>query len=200
MEFLFVALIERFRAAGYQGMNLGMAPLAGAGDGDTVQTGDPNHLSAGWVAFNFEGLRGYKDKWHPRWEPRYLAYRFETDLPKAAIAVARAGSYPTRAVRSPGRSGSFAGFPQRSRSLSSNCGSWRRGHGPPAARGAATPFRPGLARPDPWPGLAPGHRPLIQTRVGFVWSNLLLVLVVFPLAEWRLGSKRLPVVFLGATG
>ena len=35
--------------------------------------------------FNFAGLHSFKDKWQPRWEPRYLVYRSDADLPKAAI-------------------------------------------------------------------------------------------------------------------
>jgi phosphatidylglycerol lysyltransferase len=28
----------------------------------------------GEAFYNFRGLRAYKDKFHPEWEPRYLAY------------------------------------------------------------------------------------------------------------------------------
>ena len=39
--------------------------------------------------------------------------------------------------------------------------------------------------------------PLLQTSAGFAWSNLLLLAVVVPLAEWRLGSRITPLVFFG---
>ena len=39
--------------------------------------------------------------------------------------------------------------------------------------------------------------PLLQTSVGFAWSNLLLLAVVVPLAEWRLGSRTTPLIFFG---
>ena len=45
----------------------------------------------GGRAFNFQGLRTYKEKWKPEWQPRYLCYRSEVQLPALALAVARAG-------------------------------------------------------------------------------------------------------------
>ena len=45
----------------------------------------------GSAAFNFRGLRTYKDKWKPRWEDRFLVYRSEVDLLPVALAVARVG-------------------------------------------------------------------------------------------------------------
>ncbi|MGH3428545.1 MAG: bifunctional lysylphosphatidylglycerol flippase/synthetase MprF, partial [Terriglobales bacterium] len=91
MEFLFVALIERFRAEGRRGMNLGLAPFSG--EGDPTVPGRVTSLiyeRAGGM-FNFVGLRAFKEKWSPRWEPRYLAYASDADLPKVAVAVMRAG-------------------------------------------------------------------------------------------------------------
>lgn len=39
--------------------------------------------------------------------------------------------------------------------------------------------------------------PLLQASAGFVWSNLILLAVVVPLAEWRLGSRTTPLIFFG---
>ncbi len=76
MDFLFVELIERARAAGCTRFNLGLAPLSG------VQGGK---LAPGWArlanlafsvdagAYGFAGLRRYKDKFAPTWQPRYIA-------------------------------------------------------------------------------------------------------------------------------
>lgn len=130
MDYLFVGLIERFRAAGYAGMNLGLAPLSGAGTGSSLADRVIKTLyQHGGAAFNFAGLRAFKQKWQPRWEPRYLAYLAETDLPKAALAVARAGELPdprrptTRAGPRPAPSASSAAFRSPSGSQHSSCGS-----------------------------------------------------------------------------
>ena len=91
MDYLFVRLIEDFRSKGYEGMNLGFAPLSKI-EGDSLTARALRLLYVrGGRAFNFQGLRAYKDKWKPLWEPRYLAYRDDIQLPQLALAVARAG-------------------------------------------------------------------------------------------------------------
>ncbi len=91
MDLLFVRLIERFRSEGCEGMNLGFAPLSNIdGDGLTSRALRLLYVRGG-SAFNFQGLRAYKDKWKPNWEPRYLVYRSDLQLPQLALAVARAG-------------------------------------------------------------------------------------------------------------
>lgn len=76
MDFLFVQLMLRGRAEGWRWFNLGMAPLSGlesrplaplwARLGVSVQrVGEP--------FYGFAGLRAYKEKFRPVWEPRYLA-------------------------------------------------------------------------------------------------------------------------------
>jgi len=45
--------------------------------------------------YNFQGLRSYKEKFHPRWEPRYLAFQGGLRLPRilADVSVLIAGGY-----------------------------------------------------------------------------------------------------------
>ena len=94
MDFLFVHMIERFRREGMTGMTLGLAPFANV-DGDTVADKALRTLyDRGGKAFNFAGLRVFKEKWRPRWEPRYLVYRSESQLPEIAFGVSRAGELP----------------------------------------------------------------------------------------------------------
>ncbi|HVJ54933.1 MAG TPA: bifunctional lysylphosphatidylglycerol flippase/synthetase MprF [Aliidongia sp.] len=76
MEFLFTKLALELKAAGFDCLSLGMAPLAG------VERGP---LSSQWHriaellvehggrVYNFEGLRTFKNKFQPEWTPRYLA-------------------------------------------------------------------------------------------------------------------------------
>jgi phosphatidylglycerol lysyltransferase len=76
MDYLFVELLLWGRAQGYGRFDLGMAPLSGLRSRPLA----PLWVRAGALVFqygeqfyNFEGLRRYKDKFKPVWEPRYLA-------------------------------------------------------------------------------------------------------------------------------
>ncbi len=91
MDFLFVHLIDYFKAQGFTGMNLGLAPLAGIEGTGVVARALRLLYERGERAFNFRGLRDFKDKWRPDWQPRYLVYRSDLQLPQIALAVARAG-------------------------------------------------------------------------------------------------------------
>jgi lysylphosphatidylglycerol synthetase-like protein (DUF2156 family) len=91
MDYLFVHLIGYFRERGYDGMNLGFAPLSNIEGTSLVARALRVFYARGNRAFNFQGLRAFKDKWHPEWQPRFLAFRSELQLPQLALAVARAG-------------------------------------------------------------------------------------------------------------
>lgn len=76
MEFLFIRLMEHMRDEGYRSFNLGMAPLSGLADSPAA----PAWNRIGRLAFghggrfyNFKGLRAFKAKFDPEWQPRYLA-------------------------------------------------------------------------------------------------------------------------------
>lgn len=76
MEFLFIELLEHYRDQGAAEFCLGMAPLAGleARRGTRLW----NRFGAlifrhGGAFYNFEGLRTFKQKFHPAWHPRYIA-------------------------------------------------------------------------------------------------------------------------------
>ena len=76
MDYLFVQLMVWGKAEGYGRFDLGMAPLSGLQDRQLA----PLWTRMGAILFthgerlyNFEGLRRYKDKFRPVWEPRYLA-------------------------------------------------------------------------------------------------------------------------------
>ncbi len=94
MELLFVALAEYFREQGMQGFSLGLAPLAGLGGPGAPLSEKTAHLLYEHfnVFYSFKGLRQFKEKFHPYWEPRYLIYPAPWLLPKAALAVVRANS------------------------------------------------------------------------------------------------------------
>ncbi|MEH3023450.1 MAG: bifunctional lysylphosphatidylglycerol flippase/synthetase MprF [Pseudomonas oryzihabitans] len=76
MEFLMLGLILHFKAAGFARFSLGMVPLAGL----HPRRGAPITQRLGAMVFrrgeqfyNFQGLRRFKDKFDPEWEPRYMA-------------------------------------------------------------------------------------------------------------------------------
>lgn len=76
MDFLFVNLMQWARERGYRRFTLGMAPLAGI---DGRRLAPAWAKMAAWIfrhgerLYGFRGLRGYKEKFAPQWEPRYVA-------------------------------------------------------------------------------------------------------------------------------
>lgn len=96
MDALIVAMIDRCRQAGMRGLTLGMVPFAGAGAETLVDRSLRLLYEHGEWAFHAQGLYRFKDKWQPQWVPRYLAYRTDTELPRVAAAVVRAGELPHR--------------------------------------------------------------------------------------------------------
>ena len=76
MDFLFTEMLLLAKERGYRWFSLGMAPLSGL---------EQHPLATQWHKlgnllfrfgdnfYNFEGLRRYKSKFLPEWEPRYLA-------------------------------------------------------------------------------------------------------------------------------
>ena len=98
MESLFVHLLVWGREQGYQRFGLGMAPLSGFEQSPVASLW--NRLGAfiyehGEPVYNFQGLRAYKEKFNPFWEPRYLAYPGGLRLPRilADISALVAGGY-----------------------------------------------------------------------------------------------------------
>ena len=76
MDFLFTQLMLHYKAQGVQRFALGMAPMAGM---VTHELAPRWHRFGRWLFdsgesfYNFRGLRSFKDKFLPIWEPRYLA-------------------------------------------------------------------------------------------------------------------------------
>nr|WP_307775690.1 phosphatidylglycerol lysyltransferase domain-containing protein [uncultured Cetobacterium sp.] len=83
MDYIFVCVIKYAQENGYKKFNLGMAPLAGieektASLWNKVERAVYYH---GEHFYNFKGLRAFKDKFDPKWEPRYIAYSGPINLP-----------------------------------------------------------------------------------------------------------------------
>jgi phosphatidylglycerol lysyltransferase len=76
MDYLFLKLMLWGKEQGYKDFNFGMAPLSGI----EKHQASPlwNRVATlvfehGEPFYNFQGLRRYKDKFHPEWRPRYIA-------------------------------------------------------------------------------------------------------------------------------
>ena len=88
MDYLFVELMLWGKAEGFATFSLGMAPLSGL---------EHHPLATLWNRvgnlvfrlgdefYNFDGLRNYKRKFGPEWEPRYLAAPGGLALPRVLI-------------------------------------------------------------------------------------------------------------------
>ncbi len=75
MEFLFAKLMLWAKEQGFQWLGLGMAPLSGMAGRDLApiwQRLGAVIFQAGERFYKFRGLRLFKDKFKPTWEPRYL--------------------------------------------------------------------------------------------------------------------------------
>lgn len=76
MDFLFVELMKWGKAHGYRWFTLGLAPLSGI---EARRLAPLWANAAGYLYrygngfYRFEGLRAYKQKFSPTWEPRYIA-------------------------------------------------------------------------------------------------------------------------------
>ncbi len=85
MDYLFVELLLWARGQDYRWFNMGMAPLAGLG---SHRLAPRWHQVGGFVFrhgehfYNFQGLRRYKAKFGPVWEPRYLVAPGGVALPR----------------------------------------------------------------------------------------------------------------------
>jgi phosphatidylglycerol lysyltransferase len=91
MDYLIISSMVWGAAEGYRWFNLGMAPLAGLEDRALAPTWA--RLSAfvfrhGEHFYNFQGLRQYKAKFGPVWQPRYLVSPAGIALPRILLDVA----------------------------------------------------------------------------------------------------------------
>jgi phosphatidylglycerol lysyltransferase len=90
MDFLFASLFFYAKELEYERFNLGMAPLASVG---MVKGAHPRERFASLLFqhgehwYNFQGLRFFKEKFEPDWEPRYMGYMSAWEFPIAVAYV-----------------------------------------------------------------------------------------------------------------
>lgn len=91
IDFLFISLMQWGKNEGYSWFNLGMAPLSGLEQRAVAPLW--NRMGAllyrtGEHFYNFQGLRAYKEKFNPVWEPRYLVSPGGLVLPRILANIA----------------------------------------------------------------------------------------------------------------
>ncbi|MET4655342.1 MULTISPECIES: bifunctional lysylphosphatidylglycerol flippase/synthetase MprF [unclassified Exiguobacterium] len=92
MDAMFIRLFDYATEQGYHTFNMGMAPLSSVGEDETsfwqerVAADVFNNIR---YMYSFTGLRRYKEKYDPKWEGRYLAYRKRQSLTIAILKATR---------------------------------------------------------------------------------------------------------------
>lgn len=84
MEFCFICMLLAGKEMGFEKFNLGMAPLSGIEKNTASFWNKLENLlfAYGKKFYNFQGLRAFKEKFNPEWEPKYIAYSGPFNLPK----------------------------------------------------------------------------------------------------------------------
>jgi phosphatidylglycerol lysyltransferase len=99
MDALFIHLFEWAKENGYHTFNMGMAPLSKVGE--TRNSFLRERIAANvfeniQYMYSFAGLRKFKEKFSPQWEPRFMVYSKYRSLPLKMIAVGRLINRPKR--------------------------------------------------------------------------------------------------------
>lgn len=95
MDYLFAMMLQHFQKEGYDSFNFSLSPLAGVGAAPNSHRVEKSlhyffeHLNQ---FYNFKGLHHFKEKFRPRWEPRYLVFPSLSVLPDVAVGLVRADS------------------------------------------------------------------------------------------------------------
>ncbi|MDT7575627.1 MAG: phosphatidylglycerol lysyltransferase, partial [Pseudonocardiales bacterium] len=93
VEFLIASSCLTFQSEGAHFVSLSGAPLARAGDDEATAVLDRLLDTLGETLepmYGFRSLHAFKNKFAPRFEPMYLVYRDEADLPRIGLALTRA--------------------------------------------------------------------------------------------------------------
>ena len=90
MDTMFTEIILHYQEAGIKKLHIGMAPLAGVGENTFAfrQEKMARYLyEYGNFFYGFDGLRSFKEKFSPNWEPRYLAYHHSLKLVPTLVEI-----------------------------------------------------------------------------------------------------------------
>lgn len=92
MEFLIISSAMAFRDEGAAFASLSGAPLAGSGEAEATPLDQVLSQVSELLEplYGFSSLHNFKMKFNPRFEPMYLVFRDESDLPRIGIGLTRA--------------------------------------------------------------------------------------------------------------
>lgn len=93
MDFLLINIMLWAKESNYRWFNLGMAPLAGMDDDPLApfwQRLGSSLFQLGNEFYDFKGLHHYKEKFHPQWNPVYLALPRGQTLPRVLFTITNA--------------------------------------------------------------------------------------------------------------
>lgn len=92
MDSLYLNMLLWSKANNYEHFNMGMATLSNVGQipysfyGERIAGRVFEHFNG---LYRFQGLRRYKEKFNPKWEPRFLVYRKRHSLWVSMLKVMR---------------------------------------------------------------------------------------------------------------
>ena len=102
MDYILLKILSYLSEQGFQTFSLGVAPMTDVGNTDTARLHEKLMLKLSERVerfYNYKGLRFYKGKFKPDWQPRYIAYRYPwnalTTL-RLVVSVVRARSSEMR--------------------------------------------------------------------------------------------------------
>jgi len=90
MEYMFICLMLWGKEKGYRWFNMGMSPLSGLENNEYASLWNrfgTLTYNFGEYFYNLKGLRMYKEKFSPVWEPKYLASPGGLSLPQILVNV-----------------------------------------------------------------------------------------------------------------
>lgn len=102
MDFVLLSTMQTLAGQGYAALSLGSAPLSEVGlwrSSPLVERALHLFSIRGERFYNYQGLQMYKAKFHPQWQPRYMAYPQAWDWASSLVATVRLVSAHDRRSR-----------------------------------------------------------------------------------------------------
>jgi|GEM_PF-192590 Uncharacterized conserved protein len=102
MDYIFIRLLMHLKENGCRRFSFGVAPLSKVGYAPQSHKAERfAHFiyQHGQKLYSFEGLRKFKDKFDPQWEPKYLAYPQLMSLPALLVEISMLVNKPRKRIR-----------------------------------------------------------------------------------------------------
>jgi len=90
IDFLMIEMFMYLKSKGFQKVNMGLAPMSGIEQGKDFPEKTIKFAYEQIRSFShYKGLRGFKDKFDPEWQNRYLIYEHDYDLLQAPVILSK---------------------------------------------------------------------------------------------------------------